>query len=155
MANQVIGVTAATDEWMSSFMGEIRLDTRPSAVDLRRVAAGQMRLHIDHDVSAPVGLVTSLAGSASAVTGRAELIVTENSRAAIDDINAQLKSGLSFGFLVLSAKLLKEGESGYKADVFRMIIEKWEPYELSAVSGPRGVRSRITSGLRAPNTASV
>ena len=94
-----------------------------------------------------MGIVTSLQAGNGEVVGSAELLLTESTRSPVEDVNAGLKSGLSFGFLVHKTRLLKSGEAGYDEDGFSMIVEGWEPYECSAVATPRGVRSKITGGL--------
>lgn len=45
MANQVITLTAATEEVLPSFMGTIQLLCGSANVDLRRLRGGQMRLY--------------------------------------------------------------------------------------------------------------
>ena len=150
MPGQVILLRAATEEVLPGFMGSIQLKCNPANVDLRRLRGGQMRLLVDHDETRPVGMVTSLKAGNGEVVGEAELIETESTRSPIEDINSSLKSGLSFGFLVHKTRLLKPGESGYDEDSFNLIVERWEPYECSAVATPRGVRSKITGGLVHP-----
>ena len=141
MPGQVLRLRAATDEWLDGFFGEIRLSCEPGAVDLRRLSAGQLRLCVDHDITAPIGQVVALTATGAAVEGRAELIETDATRGPIQDVNAGLKSGLSFGFLVLAAKTLGEGDDGYKRDAMRVVVTRWQPYELSGTAAPRGVRS--------------
>ena len=147
MPGQTITLRAATEEILPGFMGTIQLLCNPANVDLRRLRGGQLRLLVDHDETKPVGMVTRLQAGNGEVVGEAELIETPNTRAAIADVNAGLKSGLSFCFLVHKTRLLKPGDTRYNADSLDMVIERWEPYENSAVATPRGVRSRITGGL--------
>ena len=144
---QVLALRAATDEWLDGFFGEIRLSCEPGAVDLRRVRAGQLRLCVDHNIERPIGQVTALTANGPDVTGQATLISTDATRGPIQDVNASLKAGLSFGFIVLSAKTLQEGDEAFKRDVLRVVITRWQPFELSCSAAPRGVRSRITGGL--------
>ena len=150
MPGQVFTLRAATEETLPSFMGSIQLLCGSANVDLRRLRGAQMRLLIDHNETRPIGMVTKLKAGDGEVVGEAELLLTESTRSPIQDVNAGLKSGLSFGFLVHKTRLLKPSEAGYDEDGFSMIIELWEPYECSAVATPRGVRSKITGGLLGP-----
>ena len=147
MPGQVLKLTAATDEWLEGFFGQIRLDCTAGAVDLRRLTAAQLRLLIDHDIERPIGHVVALTATGKAVVGRAELVETDATRGPIQDVNAGLKAGLSFGFIILATRLVKEGEPGYLKDVMRLVVSRWQPYELSCTAAPRGVRSKITGGL--------
>ena len=150
MPGQIIWLRAATEEVLPAFLGTIQLLCNPANVDLRRLRGGQMRQLIDHNETRPIGMVTRLEAGNGEVVGEAELIETPNTRADIADVNAGLKSGLSFGFLVHKTRLLKPGDTRYNADSLDMVVERWEPYENSAVATPRGVRSKITGGLTGP-----
>ena len=147
---QSVTLRAATTEWLPTFVGEIRLECGPANVDLRRLRAGQLRLCVDHDITAPIGHVVRLTPTGEAVTGQAELVEVENTRAALADVNSGLKAGLSFGFVILAARLLKEGDDDYRRDVMRMVISRWQAFELSCTAAPLGIRSRIVGGLTGP-----
>ena len=147
MPGQVLVLRAATTEWLPTFMGEIRLECGPANVDLKRLRASQLKLAIDHNIERPIGHVVRLTPTGEAVTGQAELVETESTRSAIEDVNSGLKAGLSFGFVILAARLLKEGDDGYRRDVMRVVITLWQPFELSCTAAPLGIRSRITGGL--------
>ena len=63
-------------------MGEIRLECGEANVDLKRLRASQLKLAVDHDTSsAPIGHVVRLTPTGEAVTGQAELVETESTRA--------------------------------------------------------------------------
>ena len=100
MAGQVITLRAATEETLPGFLGSIQLLCNAANVDLRRLRGGQMRLLVDHDETRPIGMVTRLEVGNEEVVGSAELILTVSTRSPVEDVNAGLKSGLSFGFLV-------------------------------------------------------
>ena len=150
MPGQVLTLRAATTEWLPTLAGEIRLECGAANVDLKRLRASQLKLAVDHDIERPIGHVVRLTPTGEAVTGEAELVQVENTRSAIEDVNSGLKSGLSFGFVILAARLLKEGDDGYRRNTMRMTITLWQPFELSCTAAPLGIRSRITGGLTGP-----
>ncbi len=133
-----LNILVADEEKLAGAFGSLRLDCTPDAVDLSRLNSG-IRLLSDHDSSSPIGRVTAITVGSGQVTAQAEIAVTENARAKLEEINQGLRSGISPGFIITQLEADKD------SDDFAMVVTKWQIVEISSSPIPRNPTARLLS----------
>ena len=92
---RILDFTAATETPMVAFMGTIRLDVSPEAVDLRRLELGIMRLAVDHDTTKLMGRITEATIGSGQLDMLAEVGDTPTAISAMSEIDDLLRQGFS------------------------------------------------------------
>ena len=140
----VLDFTAADETPMVAFMGTIRLDVSPEAVDLRRLELGIMSLAVDHDTTRLMGRVTEGTIHSGRLDMLAEVGDTPTAISAMSEIDDLLRQGFSPGFLIHETETLSEGDRGYdESQMFQIVVTRWEAYEISSTSVPRNPNARL------------
>ena len=140
----VLDFVAATDAEMDSFLGTIRLDISPEAVDLSRLESGVMALAVDHDVTRLMGRITEATIHPGRLDMEAEISTTPTATSAMAEIDDLTRAGFSPGFLIHKVRILDEDDESYDPDQYMQIVcEKWEPYEISSTAIPRNRDARL------------
>ena len=94
----VLDFVAATDAPMQAFMGTIRLDISPEAVDLSRLENGLLSLAIDHDGSRLMGRITEATIGSGRLDMLAEISSTATATEAMEEIDDLTRAGFSPDF---------------------------------------------------------
>ena len=121
------------ERYMWEFDGPVLeiLDHSPSSVRLGRLQDGGPLL-LDHDPRRHVGVVESVA-IASDRKGRAVVRFGRSAEAesALQDVVDRIRTKVSVGYMVHRARV-----SGKDGDTTTVLVDDWEPYEISFVSIP-------------------
>ena len=141
-----VGALLASDEWMPGPLGGLRLRIDRDAVDLSRVAHGNLPAALDHNSAKPFGRVTE-----ASVGGGQFAIVVEVSNGALGDeafhsITERTRGGWSPGYYVKQARMMTKDDADYdESDPFRMEVVKHMPVEATLTSVPMNSRTRTLS----------
>lgn len=136
------------------WFGFEELDMSPAAVDLGRVALGQVRFlnhHNQWEMNAVLGVVESARLENGQLVGRVRLAETDAGREAEGMITRGELTGLSIGYGVrkwMLAEIL-DGD----LEVWR--AAEWELFELSLVSVPADPNAGVRSAVPNPSTPST
>ena len=141
-----VAALLASHEWMPGPLGGLRLRIDRDAVDLSRVAHGNLPAALDHDTNKPFGRVTE-----ASVGGGQFAIVVEVSNGALGDeafhsITERTRGGWSPGYYVKQARMLTPKDGDYdESDPFRMEVVKHMPVEATLTSVPMNSITRTIS----------
>lgn len=133
-----------------------QLDMTPAAIDLSRVAGGQVKLLDSHDQStleAALGLLDSVRFEGAALVGVLRFAESDRGRAAAAAVAAGVITGISIGYRVLAWTMTAtDPVSGIET----WTATRWELLEVSLVTVPADPLARVRSAdtiTRAPAQA--
>lgn len=139
-----ISFVCATEEWVSGFLGPIRLRCGPENVDLRRLELGNLSLITDHDSTKPIGRVVQAHVGGGQVHMVAEIGRSPRALAAHEDIVDGVRGGFSPAFLVSSYKVLTRDDDDYDEDKLMQVdVRRWEIFEASSTVQPKNPYARL------------
>ena len=140
-----VGMLAASERWLDGLFGEIKLACTRDAIDLERLRMGQLSFCIDHDTSAPIGRIVKASIRERSLYADAEIANTPFAKAKLLEIDEGIRVGVSPGFIVNELRAVERDEPDYSDDNLRIVVERWQPYELSSTPIPRNPMARITN----------
>ena len=132
-----VNYRVADSQRMPGLFGDIRLRIDRDSVDLNRVQSGILNLCIDHDVSRPAGRCISSSISGSVLYAVCEIADVPDGDNLLRDLDAGLRLGCSPGFIIHDLNVREDGDN------LLTEIKKFEPYEYSSTSVPRGKQARL------------
>ena len=129
---------------MQAFMGTLALRIDRDSVDLGRLELGIMSLAIDHDTTQLMGRVVEGTIYAGRLDMLAEVGDTATAISAMSEVDDLTRAGFSPGFLIHETETLSEGDRGYdEAEMFQIVVTRWEPFEISSTAIPRNRDARL------------
>lgn len=140
-----VGMLVASERWLDGLFGEISLACTRAAIDLERLSLGQLSFCIDHDTSAPIGRIVSASIRERALYADAEVANTPFAKAKLLEIDEGIRNGVSPGFLIAELRAVERDDPDYSDDTLRIVVERWQPYEVSSTPIPRNPMARITN----------
>ena len=145
----VVSFVCATTAPMPSMFGTIQLAISPDAVDLGRLRSGLLPLVADHDPAGKlVGRILSADFTETTLRMTAEWGTTPIAVAVRGEVDDGVRSGASPGFLVKTARVLKEGDRGYnKRQLMQLVVTSYEIFEASLTAIPRNPNARVHGRL--------
>ena len=143
-----VGALLASDSWMPGPFGPIRLRMEREAVDLSRVAHGNLPAHIDHDPSRPFGRIVEAHLGGGMLVIAVEVANTPDGDYAFESIQEGTRGGWSPGYHVAKARVLGPKDQGFDAKQLQTEVVRHMPVEGSLVSQPMNSHTRTLSTHR-------
>lgn len=122
---------------MPDLFGQLKLSITPESVDLNRVANGQVNFLLDHDEKKPAGRISSASIEKNVLFMQTQIADIPRGHDLVRDMEAGLRRGVSFGFLVGKVDVQDDGDS------LLTVVEEFEVFEATSTTVPRGKLSRV------------
>ena len=141
-----VSITVATEREVDRWFGRMVLGCKPDEVRLDRFEAGVLPGLLDHDLRQPVATIEALATAGSGKTRRldgvAKLGETFRADEALDEIQQQLRAGISPWAWVHELEEVEPPSDTYAFDGLYRAVD-WEPIEISFVTAPANMDAQV------------